>query len=287
MVEPKRKLDEYGPEEMAIPEWKMVQKVGADWAKGLGANPGQFYNTVTEEIADDLNLIVVDIRMGRTKWGNEITDAGPVCACPDAKENISIYGDNCNQCPDRTDAPWSLDATERRTKCCLNYIILGIDLDHDYLPVIIRAHGISALPVRQLITQLKTNRALRGEYHRAVVNIKTQTKNTRYGIAYGLHPKVVEYITDEAKAEELRAESIRLLGASIPLPEGRPEEEREPVAFTPEGEAVYSEEEKGKLLAEVAISPDTSATPTTTPTPAIQEPETEKTANGKELDFDF
>lgn len=247
---PERALDQYGPEEMAIPEWKMLQKVGGDWAKGQGAKPGQFFNTITDEVTDELNIVVVDVKTGRAKWGAEITDAGPVCASFDAKSMKSIYGDDCSQCPDRLDAPWSVDATERRAKCCLNYTILGIDLDHDYLPVMIRAHGISALPARQLITQLKMNRALRGEYYRAIVNVKSQPKDTKYGTAFAIHPKITELIADEAKAKELRAESQRLLGTPIPLPEARPEEEEiEPLGFTPDGTPFYSEEQRQKLMA--------------------------------------
>ena len=43
--EPQRKLDTYGPEDLAIPEWRVIQKVGGDWAKQLGAQPGSFYNS--------------------------------------------------------------------------------------------------------------------------------------------------------------------------------------------------------------------------------------------------
>lgn len=231
--QPRRSLDEYGPGEMAIPEWRLLQKVGGDWAKGLGGKPGQFFNKVTDELADELNIVVVDIRTGRAKWGSEISDAGPVCASMDAKTNLSIYGDDCLQCPDRVDVPWSLDAAERRTKCCLNYSILGIDLDHDLMPIMLRAHGTSALASRMLITQLKMNRALRGEYYRALVNIKCQEKSTPFGTTYVIHPKIVQLITDESKAEELKIESNRLLGAPIPLPEGRPDEEVPLSAETP------------------------------------------------------
>ena len=118
--EPERKMDGYGPEDMAIPEWRLLQKVGGDWAKGLGGKSGQFFNKTTDELADELNIVVVDIITGRAKWGSEISDAGPVCASMDAKNNLSIYNDDCLKCPDRLDAPWSVDATERRTKCCLN-----------------------------------------------------------------------------------------------------------------------------------------------------------------------
>ncbi len=250
MDEPRRSLDDYGPEEMAIPEWRLLQKVGGDWAKGLGGTPGQFFNKITDELADELNIVVVDILTGRAKWGVEISDAGPVCASMSARENQSIYGDDCLKCPDRADAPWALDATERRQKCCLNYTILGIDLDHGYLPVILRAHGTSALASRQLITQLKMNRALHGEYFRAVVNIKCQEKNTPFGTTYVIHPKITELITDENKAKELKAESLRLLGAPLALPEGRPDDlETTPLGFTPEGTPFYSEEEREKLMA--------------------------------------
>jgi len=271
---------------MAIPEWRAIQKVGGDWPKSLGGKPGQFHNAVTDELADELNIVVVDILTGRARWGEEISDSGPVCASLDAKSNLSMNGDDCGKCSYRLDTPWTADAGDRRKMCCLNYTVLGITLN-DHMPCLIRAHGISALPIRQLLTQLKLNKALRSEYHRAVVNIKTQEKTTRYGSAFALHPRIVELIADETKAAELKAESNRLLGAPIPLPEGRPEDE--PLAFTPEGKPIYSEEEKEKLLAKATISPDTSVPPATSTT-ATKEPEPEKKdkeSNKKELDLDF
>ena len=275
MGEQRRALDEYGPGEMAIPEWRVVQKVGGDYAKGLGAKPGQFYNSVTDEIADEINLVVVDLPSGRARWGAEITGDPPECASLDARSNRSIYGDDCTKCEYRLDTPWSVDATERRKKCCLNYTILGIDLDHDLMPVMVRAHGISALPIRQLITQLKTNRNLKNQYHRAVINITTQAKDTKYGTAHALHPKISRLITDESQAEELRSETQALLGTPIPLPEGRPEDE--PIAFTPEGKPIYTEEEKRKVIAGLG---DEAASPTEKKESAEQKQE-------EKLDLDF
>jgi len=273
---PERKIDGYGPEDMAVPTWNLLQKTGGDWAKSLGGKPGQFHNTGSDEIADELNLIVVDVLMGRARWSDEITDAGPLCASLDAKSNLSQNGDDCSQCPYRLDTPWSSDATERRKMCCLNYTILGIDLNA-YMPCLIRAHGISALPVRQLLSQLRLNRRIKGEYYRVAVNIKSQEKTGRYGTAYALHPKIVELITDETKVSELKTESNRLLGTPIPLPEGRPEEEPEPLGFTPEGIPFYSEAEKDRLLGQAAAAPITPpepepATPPATP-PTTTPPE--------------
>ena len=304
-TEPQRRMDGYGPEDMAIPTWVLLQKTGGDWAKSLGGEPGQFHNTGSDELADELTLIIVDILTGRARWSEEISDAGPVCASLDAKSSFSLNGDDCGHCPYRLDTPWTVDAAERRKMCCLNYTILGIDLN-DYMPCIIRAHGISALPTRQLVTQLKMNRQLHGEYFRAVVNIKSQEKTTRYGTAYTLHPRIAELITDESRAAELKAESNRLLGAPIPLPEGRPLEEEPPLGFTPEGIPFYSEAERDRLLAQApapaappATTPPASAPaapPATTPAPAAaaatKEPEPGKEEEKKEptekkLDLDF
>jgi hypothetical protein len=289
MSEARRSLDEYGPGEMAIPEWRVIQKVGGDYPKELGAKPGQFYNSVTDDICDELNLIVVDIPSGRARWGAEITGDPPECASLDARSNRSIYGDDCTKCEYRLDTPWTVDATERRKKCCLNFTVLGIDLDHAHMPCLIRAHGISALPVRQLITHLKVNKALKGEYHRAVVNIKTQAKDTKYGTAYALRPRITRLITDDEQAEELRIESQSLLGTPIPLPEARPEDE--PVALTPEGQPLYTEREKERVATQAAAAPATDAPPAAPPASAKQtEPakeEGKKEPNRKELDLDF
>ncbi|MBA7711508.1 hypothetical protein ES703_120474 [subsurface metagenome] len=256
---------------MAIPTWVLLQKTGGDWAKSLGGKEGQFHNTGSDEIADELNLIVVDILMGRARWSSEISDAGPLCASLDAKSNFSVNGDDCTRCEFRLDTPWAADATERRKMCCLNYTILGITIN-DYMPCIIRAHGISALPVRQLISQLRLNRSLKGEYFRAIINIKSQEKTGRAGTAYALHPKIVELITDETKVIELKAESNRLLGAPIPLPEGRPEEEPVPLGFTPEGIPFYSEAEKDRLMAPAAAPPATEPEPEPEPAPETTTP---------------
>ncbi len=277
--EPQRKIDGYGSEDMAIPTWTLLQHTGGDWAKSLGGQAGQFHNTGSDEIVDELNIITVDVLMGRARWGDELSDAGPLCSSLDAKSNLSQNGDNCTECPYRLDTPWTTEAAERRTKCCLNYIILGIDLT-DHMPCLIRAHGISALPVRQLISRLRLNRQLKGEYFRAVVNIKSQEKKGRAGTAYALHPTIAELLTDEVKVIELKTESDRLLGMPLQLPEARPEEETPPLGFTPEGIPFYSEAQRDRLLAAPASQPEPEPAPepepTPTPEPVVTPPAAEK-----------
>ena len=252
--EPERQIDGYGPDEMAIPSWVLLQKTGGEWAKGLGGQEGQFHNTGSDEIAGEINIIVVDILTGRARWSEELTDQGPLCASIDARGAESINGDDCSKCAYRLDTPWAIEATARRKMCCINYTILGITVK-DVMPCIIRAHGISALPVRQLISQLRLNRALKGEYFRAIINIKSQAKTGRMGTAYAIHPKLLELITDEKHALEFKQESHRLLGAPIPLPEARPEEEVQPIGYTPAGVPFYSEAERDRLMGTVAAAP--------------------------------
>jgi len=229
------RLDEYGTQDMVLPEWRLTQKIGGDWAKEQGANPGQFYNTITDDIVDELNVVVVDVLEGRTRWGEEIGSEGPECYSLDAKSGLSANGDDCRSCQYRLDTPWAVKASERRTMCCLNFTLLGIDIDHDNLPVLVRAHGVAVKPVRELITQLKLNRTLKGQYYRAVVNIKSEEKKTAFGSVYTLHPKIIRLVTDESQVQQLRLQSQELLGAPIALPEGRPEEELTEIATNNKG----------------------------------------------------
>ena len=250
MTDEKRpRLDEYGIQDMVLPEWRLVQRIGGDWAKGQGANPGQFHNTITDDISDELNIVVVDILEGRTRWGEGVGSEGPECYSLDARGNLSANGDDCQSCQYRLDTPWSVAAVERRLMCCLNFTILGIDTDHDNLPVIIRAHGVSVKPVRELITQLKLNRTLKRQYYRAIVNIKGEEKKTTFGSVYALHLKIVRLVTEESLVQTLRLQSQELLGVPVALPEGRPEEETAEVAADKRGEF----EKEGRDVVEEAI----------------------------------
>jgi hypothetical protein len=279
MVEPRRRLDEYEPGEMALPEFRLIQAVGGDYAKSLGAKPGQFFCSLDDSIADELEIVVVDIQATRTYWGrNEIEDSPPDCASLDAKSMRSITGEDCAACSHRSDTPWLLKPQERRQMCNLSYNILGIKVD-DFTPLLIRAGGISALPVRQLITQLRLNKALRGDYHKALISITSVKKKTSAGGAYTLHPKIKTLITDESKAQELKNESLQLLGSPVALPEARPEDE--PIAYTPEGKPVYTEEEKQQ----VATKLESETTPPVKPAPEREE--RKEPSREEPLDLDF
>lgn len=236
MTQPKRVMDGFGNEDMAIPEIKLVQNVGGEEARAAGAEPGDIYLSLTGDILKEgLDIVVVDMQKTRTYWGRtDISDEPPVCASLNADSFESMDGKDCKECEHRCDTPWMVDAAERRTKCLLNYNILAIKLDTG-LPVLLRASGISTKAVRELISQLRLNRALRNpddktliDYHRAIVNVSSQRKKTAAGDAFAFVFRAKNLIQDEAQATDLLQLSTSLLGTAIALPEGRPEPEPEP-----------------------------------------------------------
>lgn len=254
MEEPRRMLDTYEPGEFVIPEYRLIQSVGGGYAKEIGGKPGQLFCALDDSIVDQLEIVIVDVIAGRVYWGRtEIEEAPPECYSLDAKSMVSVDGKDCSKCEHRLDNPWSVPATERREMCTVRHNILAINLN-DSMPILIRAGGISSLPVRQLITQLRLSKQLKGEYHRAVIQVGTQKKKTSAGEAYALRFKLKSLITDEIEAGRLKNESIQLLGTPLPLPllEGGGEE---PLAFTPEGRPIYSQEEVNKIKGELETEP--------------------------------
>ncbi len=268
-----RQMDTYGHEEMAIPQWKLIQNVGADYAKRLGAQPGDFYCSLTDDIVKELEIVVVDIRKQRTYWGRtDIETTPPECSSTDGL--TSLDGKECATCQYRCDTPWSVDSAKRRQMCTMSYNILCINTANS-MPCLIRAGGINALPTRQLLTLLCLNKNLKREYYRALIGVTSTKKKTPAGEAYTIHFKLKSLLTG-AQADELKEQTLQLLGAPLALPE--PEDE--PIAYTPEGKPVYTEEEKQKVAAEL----QNEAAP-----PAKPEPEKEegKESSKKELDLDF
>lgn len=220
--EPIRTMDGLGPEDMAIPEIKLIQNVGGSEAKESGAKPGDFYCTVTGEIIKNspgFDIIVVDIRKQRTYWGRtEIEDEPPVCASLDAR--VNMQGESCDQCPyeARSDTPWTLSIAERRQKCLPSYTILAIDI-RNQLPILMRAAGISTQTVRELLTSLRLNKQLKGEYYRANIHVTSQTRKTASGDAFVLILRTTGLISDQKQVEELKVQSLQMLGMTL-LPEG-------------------------------------------------------------------
>lgn len=281
---------------------------GGALAKDAGAKPGDFYCALTGEIikgVEGFSMVIISIRKNRTYWGKTegFSDEPPECSSLDSKTGWD--GTECTTCEHRCDAPWLLSATERRTKCLVNYNIMGINLDSD-LPVIIRTTGISAQATKQLYTQLKLNRQLAKGWFKAKTQVTSIGKKTSAGEAFAIKFGKLELLSDE-KQEELKTRSQQLLSTPLELPEARPEEEAkpEPLGYTPMGIPFYSIEERDRLIAEEesTVEPPPAAEPaeeTTAPAaevstktpPAAKQPEPKNEEKKEEstkasLDLDF
>ena len=229
--QPKRTMDGYGADELSIPQLKLIQNVGGDYAKdNLNAQPGDFFFPLTNEIipaGEQIDIIIVDMPKTRTFWGREELDEDPpLCSSLDGE--FGMDGTECKNCPHLHNAPWMLAKTERRTMCLMAFNVLAFQVK-DGLPLMIRCHGISTKSARDLMTLLKLNKELKGELNRAIVHVTSAKKKTASGEAFMFKFQVDEHlIQDEALAQEYLAETIQLLGAvkeMAALPAGDPEDD--------------------------------------------------------------
>jgi len=210
------KIDQYKAQDLIPPEWKLLQNTGGKEAKQEGAKPGQFYHTLRGDVRDELLCAVVDIIKTRTLWRSEIKDVPPLCTSDDADSMTSRDGKDCRTCEKRCDDPWNVDAAERRGLCTIGYVLLGIELggENEGEPFIIRCHGISVSAIRELLSSLRLNRKLGGEYYRAQVKLRGVEKDTPQGPAYALQARPVGLL-DDPQANALKPWVESLLGVSI------------------------------------------------------------------------
>lgn len=247
--------DGLGSEDMALPEIKLIQNVGGSAAKDAGASPGDFYCPITDEVipgAEGFDMVVVSMSKTRTYWGrSDIQDEPPECASQQvtATGGTSLNGDDCGQCPLRSDAPWLLPADQRRDVCTINYNIVGIV---DHMPNLIRCGGISALPARELYTQLSMNRMVAAQWYRAFTHVGSVEKKTASGEAFAIKFGKLNLIQDDTELEYYKEMSAGLVHSQVGIP-NMPTEEIEASATVKE-------------------------IPQTTETPAEEKPAEEKSA---------
>ncbi len=160
----------------------------------------------------------------------------------------------------RCDTRWLIPAAERRNLCLVNYNVLAIDARNN-IPIMIRASGISTQAVKEIMTALRLNKQLRGEYHRALIHVASVSKNTASGEAFAMTLRMTGLIADEAQVEEFRGQSLQLLGTTI---EALPLGER---AALPEAEPVVAETVAEPVVAETVAEPvaETVAEPVVDP----------------------
>lgn len=212
-----RRMDSFGKDDLTIPEVKLIQATGGDAAKQAGGRAGDFWIPMMGEVVsieNGFDVILVDMQKTRTYWGStQISTEPPQCSSDDAETFISQNGDSCKACPYFNEAPWLLEASKRREMCLVNYNLLVFRVE-DMLPLIIRTSGISTGAARNLLTAFRLNRALAGQYHKAIVHVSAVKKQTPSGEAYAFvfTPKGR---VPEQSVEEFRIQSASLLGVKI------------------------------------------------------------------------
>jgi len=216
-----RAMDNYGSEDMIVPEIKLIQAVGGDYAKGAGAKPGDFFFVMTEEVVageKGFEVVVADLIKTRTFWGRTDIQEGepPDCSSRDAR--ISLDGKSCETCEHKMDNPAAYSIEERRKRCSVGYNLLTI-LVSDSSPAVMRLTGISAGAARALLTTLKLNKKINGQVERAVVQVTSEKKKTASGEAYAVHFKVSRLLEGDDAAASL-ALTADLLGKTLELPVG-------------------------------------------------------------------
>jgi hypothetical protein len=176
--------------DMAVPEIKLVQNVGGDEAKELGAKPGQFYCKLTGEIMDTFEMVVSGrASVERTYWGSDHevqSDEPPTCSSQDGI--TSAGGDLCaTACPYNafTDTPGFLKADERKLKCTPGFKVSGINLSN-MMPVFIRCGGISAGAARELNTLITFHKNIRGRFYTVKFTVTSIKRKGASGEAFAI-----------------------------------------------------------------------------------------------------
>lgn len=208
--------DELDPEDLKIPEIKLVQAVGGGLAKEEGAKAGDFHASLTGQVyPQGFDMVIVRMGKQRTYWGRtDITDEPPKCASLVVVKGggQSIWGDDCADCENRLEIAGSLPADERRKKCTIGFNILGLV---EGIPFVIRPTGVSAGAAQELYTQLTLHPTLKRQWYRAKTHVTAVTKTTSQGEVFALRFGKLELITDEAQIEANNILAHQLLGAQI------------------------------------------------------------------------
>jgi hypothetical protein len=246
----KRNADNIGIGDMLRPEIKLVQNTGGDAAKSAGAKPGQFYNTMTNEIyPDGFEFVILDFSIQRVYWGRDIIgDEPPMCSSQDANSYESVNGDDCHKCQHLLDNAAMVQAKERREKCTKQFGFIGLLLPN-LEPFMFRAPGTSSTAVMALLSRFKFNKACWNEektaidFHRFKVAAYSQEQKTKAGSAWVIKFGEITPFGDSNFEQELYLTSAQMLGqGNVLLPEhAAPEkQDSDPLAYSKPVEVVAS-----------------------------------------------
>ncbi len=211
-------MSSLGMDDMNIPELKINQATGGDYAKEqLEAKLGQMYVSTTGEVYDQIDLQILMVQRNQTFWGRtDITDEPPICASLDGIS--SLDGQICKECQHYRERA-SLDKEERRKECQRGYVVLA--LDENQMPYVIRLMGISADSGRDLNAMLYFNKGLRVNRGGFFFRVSTMKKKTAAGEAWMFKFLLLKdrFPNEEQKLEYVRVASDMGMLGPAPVPE--------------------------------------------------------------------
>ena len=205
-------LDQFGSDDLQMPELKLIQNTGGENAKAQGAKPGDLVLTLTDARTTPdvgVDIVIVSIQKIRTYWGRDtLENEPPICSSNAAGTYKSDKGEDCHSCKHLCEQPWLLSAAERRQKCTVSYIIFGINVA-DNMPMMLRCGGVSTGAVRELNTLLKTNSTIRGRFfHKVSIHVTSEAVKGPSGTVFAFKfttPKLINNAEQEAFLAELSA----------------------------------------------------------------------------------
>jgi hypothetical protein len=197
-------MSSLGMEDMNIPELKINQATGGDFAKeSLKAQLGQMYVSTTGDVYDQVDVQVFMVNKNRTFWGRtDITDDPPICSSLDGL--TSVDGQVCKTCQHFRERA-NPDKDERRKECQTGYVVLALDTNQ--MPLVIRLNGISADTARNLNTQLYYNKGVRANRGGFFFRITSMKKKTAAGEAWMFNFTLLK---DKFPDESMRLEYHRV-----------------------------------------------------------------------------
>lgn len=119
--------------DMKLPKIKLLQSTSPEVTKGKGKfAAGQFYNTVTQEAADEIDCVLLDQGKSMVMWKKPFKRGeDPLCRSFDGKNKTEGCGDGrCETCQYSSQNPkaWNnLKDGETKPACNMSYVFLAQD----------------------------------------------------------------------------------------------------------------------------------------------------------------
>lgn len=209
-------LERLDASDIKMPKMKIVQFTSKEFADGK-AQPGQFYNSVTERAYDSLPCILLALGKRNTMWNQPFKRGElPLCYSADGKRGLTVSGEerHCAKCPYQ-DWNKAQERGEKKPPCNMSYVWLGaVGMEDDKSLFRFITSGKSVSPTKNFLNEIAINMLPPYVYN---VLLTTKKEQNDQGIFYVLEYKIVGAATkDQAKEREaLKAGAWELFNRAV------------------------------------------------------------------------